>query len=231
MSIHTTEEHKNKDFSKALLPVSVYASFRTDQNVLLYTWVSLLPCVVKSIKIPTIVRLICGIDASSIMNNMISHELLILYRCTLWYLPHLLLNQSYTCSFNFDWEMYMKEIMQDLKERERKLFEESENNNNKLISTIKFLHLFENTILQCIMLSKIILSKDIDEYENLKKLLPNIMNLNNNTLQKLDLEQFRTQQVNSECSIEEQHEINQWKSLQVQYRSQELTMQNKNENL
>lgn len=220
-----------KQFNTALLPVAVYASFRKDQNILLYTWACLLPCEAKIVKTPKLLELICGIDisASSGVKSFLSHELLILYRCTLWYFPHLLQNQSDLLTYEFDWDEHIREINTLLQYNESELYEKSKQQDNKCVHVIDFLHIFENAIMQCIMISKILLTRDENERKELINILPAILTLTTDTIKNLlDFEKYRTQEVISDSSLwstQETNEIHQWDQMQKKYKSEEQTIQ------
>ena len=201
-----------------LLPINVYATLRKERNPFLLTWATYLPCQASVVEKPLLLDFICGTKIG--VGHFVSHELLIMYRCTLWYLPQLLKAQSESnkdfCE-TVDWQEYIKQINLGIQYHQKRIYEKAK---IEIISVIEIIHVFEDAILKCIMLSKLLSTKKEAVRDDLMKAIPAILTMNFQTLQKLGLDGYRTLRSvpdRSNWTPEDTAEIVAWNELKEKY--------------
>jgi hypothetical protein len=167
-----------------IFPYETYQALLQGSSTFLHTWVCSLPTQPCVLKTPQLVKMLCGLEQTEI----VSHDLLLFYRCTLWYLPEQiekLLCEAEILDGTFDLKETIQQIMIGIQYHQRKLYEQECD-----VDAISFLNIYEDAIFKCIHLLQ--LASNSESRADLVRILPAIMTMNDKTRESLGLSVLAT---------------------------------------
>ena len=196
----------NDSDTQALLPLPVFAMMRKERDVFLHAWCSLLPCKPAVVMTPKMISLVTGCQEPA--PTMVSHELLMVYRCLLWYFPELLQRTATASETAVDWKDFNQQINLGIQFHQAQLYDK-----NTAVPVMQFLNVYEDAILKSLFLLRYVGATDQKEVHEFEEIFPSVMNMNPATRHLLELEQFRSSTLSETSSLEELKAIETWESL------------------
>ena len=178
--------------STALFPRTVYATLLRDRSEWLHAWVLTLPFEPTLVSVPRLVTLLCGGSSQDGVrkgedDTMVSHDLLLLYRCALWYLPQAIEDRVQDKDAI---QHFLEQVQVCLQHQHASL----DLDNKRDVSVVELLHMYEDAILKYIFVSQnlTLIEKELCCSKTVDKLIPAILTLNSVTREELRLEQYRS---------------------------------------
>ena len=197
-----------------LFPFDIYKHLYQEKEVFFNTWAALLPIQPRIVTSPKLLKVLTAAD--DLPPHFVSHDLLVLYRCFLYFVPQLLLQQQ----FNSETVALFKErefsvqntfkTINDLMQKEQIEIYDRKTDANVL----DFIKIYELAIFKCVYLLSLSKTTNSEETIHLLNCMDAVLQMNSRTLEKLGFQDLMTKTVlKDNAEHEYDTNINAWQDL------------------